>query len=66
MDSAGDSERLNVDAGAFGLGGGRMEPRFVGCGRVGTTMLSDYASKIDCFFRDNLVDTPGLLTMRWW
>ena len=39
IDSAGDANRPNSDAGAFGLGGGRIEPRFVACGRGGITIL---------------------------
>jgi hypothetical protein len=40
IDSAGDSDRPNVDAAAFGLAGGRIEPRFAGCGRGGITMMN--------------------------
>ena len=39
MDSAGESDRPFVDAMPFGLGGGRIEPRFDVCGRGGTTMM---------------------------
>jgi hypothetical protein len=40
IDSAGDSDRPNADGAAFGLAGGRIEPRFVGCGLGGITMMN--------------------------
>ncbi len=40
IESAGDSDRPMVDVEAFGLAGGRIEPRFAGCGREGSTMAS--------------------------
>ena len=42
IDSAGDSDRPIVEADAFGRRGGRIEPRFVGCGRGGITMTDSH------------------------
>lgn len=50
LDSAGDSDRPFVGASPFGLGGGRIEPRFEGCGRGRTTMASLYRSRDEVVF----------------
>jgi hypothetical protein len=63
IDSAGDSDRPKVDPGAFGLGGGRIEPRFAGCGRAGITIMNpDFKS--DSFFSTISMVHPKVLKMQ--
>jgi hypothetical protein len=63
IDSAGDSDRPKVDPGAFGLGGGRIEPRFAGCGRAGITMMKSRLLQSQLLQR-NLCGTPKVLKLQ--
>lgn len=63
-DSAGDSDRPNVDAGWFGLGGGRIEPRFAGCGRGGMTMIDKLSFRTSSSFSVPAVSSSNYTLVR--